>query len=220
MRPRSPALESALADKPRIYVLAGTNGAGKSSILGAAALGHGAPYFNPDEAAQAIRRANPGVSVQQANADAWAQGKRLLTRAMTERLDYAFETTLGGETYVAMLRDAASRGFEVRVQYVGLQTPELHIARVAARVAKGGHDIPTDRIRYRYDKGREHLIELLPVLTELKLYDNSTEGDPDAGQAPSPWLVLHARSGKVRTIGKMSTVPAWAKPIVAAVAWP
>jgi predicted ABC-type ATPase len=205
-----------LADKPRIDVLAGTNGAGKSSILGAATRGLRAAYFNPDEAARAIQNANQGVALAEANAAAWAQRKRLLERAMAERLDYALETTLGGDTYVALLRRAGAMGFEVRVQYVGLASPELHIARVAARVAKGGHDIPEDRIRYRYDKGREHLLELLPVLTELKVYDNSLESDPDSGRPPSPLLVLHLRKGKIRKLCEMSAVPDWAKPIVAA----
>jgi predicted ABC-type ATPase len=69
----------------------------------------------------------------------------------------------------------------VRVWYVGLSSPELHIARVRARVAKGGHDIPEPRIRERYDASRLNLIRLLPRLSELWVYDNSVEADPDAG---------------------------------------
>jgi predicted ABC-type ATPase len=202
---------------PRIYVLAGTNGAGKSSIAGAMLLRQRVEYFNPDEAARRILAANPGISQTQANGAAWHEGKRLLERAIAERLDFAFETTLGGRTITALLERAASRGFEVRIWYVGLNGPELHIARVRARVAKGGHDIPEPRIRERYDASRLNLIRLLPSLSELWVYDNSKDADPDAGVAPEPRLVLHVRHGAVVGPRDLALTPEWAKAIVAAV---
>ena len=205
-----------MAEKGRIFVLAGTNGAGKSSILGAMAVRAGAVYFNPDDATRRILAANAQATLPEANAAAWRQGKRLLEREIAARLDYMFETTLGGETFAGLLSGAAAAGLEVRVSYVGLASPELHVARVAARVAKGGHGIPEAAIRRRYDKGREHLVELLPALTELKVYDNSVEADPDAGAAPRPTLVLHLAKGRIRRMCSAAEVPEWAKPIVAA----
>jgi len=202
---------------PRIYVLAGTNGAGKSSIAGAMLLRQRVEYFNPDEAARRIRAANPGISQTQANGAAWHEGKRLLERAIAERLDFAFETTLGGRTITALLERAVARGFEVRIWYVGLNGPELHIARVRARVVKGGHDIPEPRIRERYDASRLNLIRLLPSLSELWVYDNSKDADPDAGVAPEPRLVLHVRHGAVVGPRDLARTPEWAKAIVAAV---
>ena len=202
---------------PRIYVLAGTNGAGKSSIAGAMLLRQRVEYFNPDEAARRILAANPGISQTQANGAAWHEGKRLLERAIAERLDFAFETTLGGRTITALLERAVARGFEVRIWYVGLNGPELHIARVRARVVKGGHDIPEPRIRERYDASRLNLIRLLPSLSELWVYDNSKDADPDAGVAPEPRLVLHVRHGAVVGPRDLALTPEWAKAIVAAV---
>ena len=114
----------------------------------------GAEYFNPDEAAARIASRNPGISQQQANSEAWQQGKRLLQRAIKERRYFAFETTLGGNTIPKLLDDAISAGIEVRVWYVGLEGPELHIARVRARAIKGGHDIPESKIRERYNRSR------------------------------------------------------------------
>jgi len=201
---------------PRIYVLAGTNGAGKSSIAGAMLLRRRVEYFNPDEGARRIRVANPAASQTQANGAAWLEGRRLLERAIAERLDFAFETTLGGRTITGLLERAAAQGIEVRVWYVGLSSPELHIARVRARVAKGGHDIPEPRIRERYDASRLNLIRLLPSLSELWVYDNSKDADPDAGVAPEPRLVLHVRHGTVVGPRDLSLTPEWAKAIVAA----
>ena len=89
-----------------IYVLAGPNGAGKSSVVGAAIREKGADYFNPDEATRRIRAANPDISQRDANSAAWQHGRRLLEKAIAERLEFAMETTLGGDTIAALLRRA------------------------------------------------------------------------------------------------------------------
>ena len=133
----------------------------------------GADYFNPDEASIRILAVNPGITAAEANGAAWHQGRRLLERAIDERLDFAFETTLGGRTIAALLHKALAAGIEVRIWFVGLSSPELHMARVRSRVTRGGHDIPEEKIRERYDQSRIHLIELMPKITELRVYDNS-----------------------------------------------
>jgi predicted ABC-type ATPase len=195
--------------------LAGTNGAGKSSIAGAMFLAQGAEYFNPDEAAILILSANPEIAQAEANSLAWHEGKRLLERAIAERLNFAFETTLGGRTIAALLHSPLSAGIEVRIWYMGLQSAELHIERVRARVTKGGHDIPEARIRERYDHSRLNLTQLMPKLTELRVYDNSKEADPRAGVIPKPELILHMARGKIVSSCNLAATPAWAKPILA-----
>jgi predicted ABC-type ATPase len=176
----------------------------------------GATYFNPDEAAKQIRSENPGMTQAEANSVAWHQGRRLLERAIAERLDFAFESTLGATTIPALLAGAASLGIEVRVWYVGLSSPELHMARVRARVAKGGHDIPEADIRRRWETGRLNVIRLLPTLTELRVYDNSGDADPHNGVAPAPVLLLHFKRGRIVAPPDLSATPAWAKPLLAA----
>jgi predicted ABC-type ATPase len=204
------------APAPQIYVSAGTNGGGKSSIFGAMIRDKGADYFNPDEAAHRILAANPTISLSDANSVAWHQGVRLLQRAMHDRLDFAFETTLGGRTITQMLRTAISRGCQVRVWYVALSSPELHIARVKLRVAKGGHPIPDDTIRKRYDQSRTNLIELLPGLAELWVYDNSEDADPAAQVPPIPKRLLHMDRGRIVGMCDPGSSPAWVRPILAA----
>ena len=205
------------ASRPsRIYVLAGVNGAGKSSIGGAALRGFGADYYNPDQAARTLRAAHPGLSTAEANAEAWQQGRRLLERAIAEKLDFAFETTLGGNTIVRLLSEATAKGIEVYIWYVGLNSPELHIARVQSRVRRGGHDIPERDIRRRYEHSRLNLIHLLPRLAALRLWDNSKDADPAAGKTPAPTLVLHMERGKILNPADLAKAPDWAKPIVAA----
>ncbi len=200
----------------RIYVLAGTNGAGKSSIGGAMLRAEGVEHFDPDDAARLILAAHPGVTQAVVNSAAWHEGRRLLERAIDERLTFAFETTLGGRTITGLLDHAAGEGIDVRIWYVGLSSPELHIARVRARVARGGHDIPERTIRERYVSSRLNLIRLLPKLTELFLYDNSTDADPADGKTPEPLLILHVVDNAAVSSCDLRLVPEWAKPIVAA----
>src|SRR5581483_428065 len=199
-----------------IYVLAGANGAGKSSVGGAAFLQHGVEYFNPDGAAQRIVAVNPGITQADANSAAWHEGKRLLERAMAEHLNFAFETTLGGKTIAGLLQKAAASGIEVRIWYVGLATPELHIARVRSRVRRGGHDIPEATIRERYHRSRLNLIRLIPQLTELLVYDNSIEADPHTGAIPQPQLILHWDEERILASCELAATPEWAKPMLLA----
>jgi len=175
----------------------------------------GADYFNPDEAAKSIAKANPGISQDVANVAAWQEGKRLLEEAVATRRCYAFETTLGGGTITALLEKAADVGFDVWVWYIGLETPDRCIARVQARVAAGGHPIPEAKIRERFVKSPLNLIRLLPRLARLLLFDNTTEGNPCAGKRPRPKLLLDMEHGKIIRTCNLRRVPDWAKPILA-----
>jgi predicted ABC-type ATPase len=201
--------------RPMIRVLAGTNGAGKSSIAGEAFRAAGVDYFNPDEATRRILAANPGITLEEANSLAWFEGKRLLERAINERGSLAFETTLGGNTIPGLLERAADSGLGIRVWFVALESPELHLARVRARVARGGHDIPEGKVRERYDRSRINLVRLLPKLTSLMVYDNSEEADP-AVTVPRPRLILHVEEGRIVEMCAPHAVPRWARPIVSA----
>jgi predicted ABC-type ATPase len=201
---------------PRIIVLAGVNGAGKSSILGSL-LDESVTFFNPDDEARLIRESTHGTD-EQINAESWKRMKNRLEDAIETRESFAFESTLGGNTIPALLRKAAEAGIEVYIWFVGLSSPEMHMQRVRARVAAGGHDIPEEKIRERWNASRMNIIELLPVITELVLFDNSEEGDPAKGEARAPRLLLHWRQGRIVAppIPELDATPAWARPIAGA----
>ena len=206
-----------------IFVLAGCNGAGKSSIGGAALLESGVRFYNPDEAARKIAAANarldPMLTMSEINGEAWNQGRILLERAIDQRLDFAFETTLGGHTIPKLLERAANEGLSVHVWFAGLQGVGLHIERVRQRVARGGHDIPREKILERYDAGRTNLIHLLPHLASVRIFDNSAQAAPGQGLTPKPLLLLHCESRRIVAPAELSTLlvetPEWAKAIAA-----
>src|SRR5690606_28008574 len=131
-----------------ILVVAGDNGAGQSSIAGRVL---GGAYTNPDIDASTLRASNPSLSLTQANALAWQSNLARLRAAITGGHRYAFETTLGGRTIPGELRRAADAGLEVRIWYVGLDSVDRHLARIARRVRGGGHPIPEEKVRERYE---------------------------------------------------------------------
>jgi predicted ABC-type ATPase len=202
----------------RLTVLAGTNGAGKSSIAGAMLREAGGQYFNPDEETRRILIANPGMDEATANALAWRANIEHLQAAIDTGIDYTFETTLGGRTVTGLLLEAAAADLEICVWYCGLDSPELHLERIRSRVAHGGHDIPPDRVRERYTSSQHNLIRLLPHLHHLVVYDNSIDANPVAGHRPAPLKLLEWHAGTLRypgTPAELRQTPAWAQALVA-----
>lgn len=181
--------------------------------MGAAVRAAGGDYINPDELARDLRAQSPRISGTEANAAAWLQGKEQLEQVIATRGQYAFETTLGGKTIARLLEAALAAGMEVHVLYVGLTSAEQHIARVRARVARGGHDIPAAKIRERFDSSRKNLIRLMPRLTSLRVFDNSFEAPPEKGSAPVPVELFEATSGVLRVHVPLDQMPEWAKPL-------
>jgi len=200
--------------KPNVYVLAGVNGAGKSSIGGAFLTQYRLPWYNPDTFARALRT-ECGMSPLDANSEAWQEGTRQLDETLTRHQPFAFETTLGGTTVCQKIRKACET-HHVRIWYCGLSSPEQHIRRVQLRVARGGHAIPTEKILARWQTSRANLVTLLPFLTELSVFDNSRDVHPGE-PIPEPKRVLHIKDHSLiypRTTTLLTDTPEWAQPTV------
>lgn len=206
--------------RPVLFVLAGVNGAGKSSVGGHLLAQQGMPWFNPDTFARELLAAT-GCDQRTANVAAWHEGVRRLDEAIARRRSFAIETTLGGHTMPAKIAKA-SRTHDVLMWFCGLDSDAHHVARVRARVAAGGHDIPEAKIRERYPAALTNLIALLPKIARLQVYDNSTDaarGDP----IPDPVLVAEILRGKLAwptAPDDLARTPAWARPVLAAAMGP
>ena len=204
--------------RPVLYVLAGVNGAGKSSIGGHLLQRDGLTWFNPDTFARELKAAT-GCDQETANANAWQESMRRLEEAIVKGLNHAFETTLGGKSVTAKILQA-TKTHSVLIWFCGLSSPELHIARVGARVAAGGHSIPEEKIRERYPLAQVNLIKLMPHVAYIKVYDNSAEAPAD-GTVPDPILVLQMENGQVLSpapddLNALRRVPEWTKSILEA----
>lgn len=159
---------------PRVVVLAGINGAGKTTAarrLLADVLS--IPTFvNADAIARGLNGLHP-------EAEAFRAGRIMLDQLndlARRREDFAFETTLSARTYAPWLAALRSVGYEVLLYYYWLRSPELAIARVATRVQSGGHFVPDADIRRRYARSVRNFLELYrPIADEWEVYDNTED---------------------------------------------
>lgn len=199
--------------QPVILVAAGANGAGKSSIVQPFIESAGGAYFNPDQFAGALIA--HGMAATDANAVAWARGYSQLCAAVEAGTAYAFETTLGGHSVAYQLMRALAFERRVVILYVGLATPELHLQRIRERVARGGHDIPVDKVRQRYDDSRRNLLSFIGTRAVIRVWDNTTQAvDGRPSHAREILRVDHRRLHLPPTTDLAAT-PAWARPLLA-----
>ena len=157
---------------PTVYAIAGPNGAGKTTF---------ASEFLPDfvkcrEFLNADLIA-AGLSPFAPEAQNVRAGRLLLERnreLVAERVDFGFETTLSGRTYVKRLTAMRASGFRVVLFFLWLPNVDMAVARVRKRVAEGGHGVPLEDIRRRYAAGIQNLFRLYRSLAhEWRLYDAS-----------------------------------------------
>lgn len=195
-----------------ITVIAGVNGAGKSTVAGTFIRSSGGDYFNPDEVARQLKIDDPDLSVDEANSRAWKIGFDQLNRAVNEGCDYNFETTLGGDSICRTLHKAIDKGQEVRIFYCGLDSLELHINRVAVRVAQGGHDIPEEKIRQRWTNSIHNMMGLIPKCSAVSVFDNSVHKDDD-GPRPVCLFSFHENAFGIEPL---ESIADWAKPLASA----
>jgi len=158
--------------KMNLYVIAGCNGAGKTtaSFTVLPEMLKCREFVNADEIAAGISPFNPeGVAIQ--------AGRLMIDRIIQLLKDgetFAFETTLATRSYVKLIQQAKKRGYFVTLLFFSLSSSEQAQRRVAQRVSMGGHNIPSDVIVRRYEAGLQNLFQLyMPVCDYWTLYDNS-----------------------------------------------
>ncbi len=157
--------------KPTLYIIAGCNGAGKTTasysvlpdLLGCR------EFVNADEIAKGLSPFNPDSVAIEA-------GKLMLQRISTllnERKTFAIETTLATRSYAKLVEQAKENGYQVILLFFWLSSPEMAIERVAKRVREGGHNIPTQTIIRRYWLGLQNFFKIFaPIVDSWMFFDN------------------------------------------------
>lgn len=157
---------------PRLYILSGCNGAGKTtaSYTLLPELLECSEFVNSDEFAKSLSPFDPSRASVSASRYMLMKIRYLLDK----RSDFSIETTLATRSLVGIIEDARELGYSVTLLYFWLNSPELAIARVRDRVAAGGHHIPEDVIRRRYRMGLTYFFETyIPLCDRWVLADNS-----------------------------------------------
>ena len=157
---------------PRLYIISGCNGAGKTtasySLL--PEMLDCKEFVNSDEFAKSLSPFDPSKASIQASRYMLMKIRYLLKR----QEDFAVETTLATRTLLKIVKNAQTAGYTVTLLYFWLNSPELAIERVRARVEVGGHNIPEETIRRRYQTGIYYFFNLYsPVCERWILADNS-----------------------------------------------
>jgi predicted ABC-type ATPase len=178
---------------PSVVILGGPNGAGKSTA--APKLLRGAlrvdEFVNADTLAQGLSAFRPEAAAVEAG--------RVMLRRLGElartRTSFACEATLASVTLASHLKDWQKLGYRIHVVYLWLPTVELALQRVRLRVEAGGHTVPADTVRRRFERGRSRFFgTYLPLADRWRLYD--------ASPANGPVLVAIGRAGGQRRILK------------------
>src|SRR5262245_45457749 len=162
---------------PSVIVLAGSNGAGKTTAAGTllAETLRVMTFVNADVIAQGLAAFDPeSVAIE--------AGRVMLERLQAlaaQRADFAFETTLAGRAFAPWLSDLRASGYVVKLVCFWVGSADLAVARVAQRVSLGGHHVPEDTIRRRYHRSLKNFFHLYRNSVSLwSVYDSSESGTP------------------------------------------
>lgn len=176
---------------PTLILLAGPNGAGKSTLYQTrVAPAFAGPFVNAD----VIQREELGDDSPEAAYRAARIAAARRSEILAKRGDLVTETVFSHPSKLDLVMEARAAGYSVWVLHVGVDSPDLSVARVAHRVAAGGHGVPEAKIRERYDRSEPLIREAVRLAAMGLVYDNSIAGRP-------PKLVLtfeHGRLVKVR----------------------
>ncbi len=143
---------------PNVVVVAGPNGSGKSTAAPSLLRDYlGLTEFvNADVIAQGLA----GFHAEAVAIQAGRIMRARLRELASQRIDFAFETTLASRSFAPWLRELRDSGYRVHLLFLWLSSPELAISRVSTRVQQGGHHVPEETVRRRYHRGLQNFFTL------------------------------------------------------------
>lgn len=158
---------------PKMYIVSGCNGSGKTTASYAVLpkMLRCREFVNSDEFAKGLNPYNPaGVAI---GASRYMLMK--INYLMDKRVDFGIETTLATRSLLSLIRLAREKGYSVTILYLWVDSPELAIERVKARVASGGHHIDETTVRRRYITGLYYFFEYYLTIADQWILADNTE---------------------------------------------
>jgi predicted ABC-type ATPase len=157
---------------PKLYIIAGPNGAGKTTFAKEFLPNYAkcANFVNADLIALGLSPFSPShVNIK--------AGKLLLTEIdnfIKSRVDFAFESTLAGKTYVNLIKEAKSKGYFIHIFFLWIPNIYLAKERIKQRVKQGGHHVPDEDVERRLDRSTKNFFGLyMPLANAWDIFDNS-----------------------------------------------
>jgi predicted ABC-type ATPase len=182
-------LKRASDDPPRLWIVAGPNGCGKSTVYGQSDVLdlESVWIVNPDLLTARLRQ-QERLEPDDANLAAVRRIESWLNASIEVHQTIGVETVLSTAKYRELVHKAKQHGFVVSLIYVFVATVELQLARIRGRVAKGGHDVPEDKVRARRGRSLEQLSWFFWEADDVWVFDNSSA---------EPTLVLSRQGDRV-----------------------
>ena len=150
-------------------MLAGGNGAGKTTFYQTRLAHTGLPFVNADNIAQA-------ENVDSYEAARIAEQQR--TRYLKDGISFCFETVFSHPSKIDFIAHALALDYRIHLIVIHLDDPALHAARVTQRVGEGGHPVPPDKIVERIPRTLRNISQAIPLCHEVLALDNSNDTDP------------------------------------------
>ena len=158
----------------QLWVLAGGNGAGKSTFYDLYLSKYGIKFVNADLIAKDIDQERPEDSSYQAATIAAKIRKDLIFQGVS----FCFETVFSHESKIDFLAQAKANGYKITLIYIHLVDSSLNEARVKQRVSEGGHNVPTEKIHSRIPRTLKNINTALSIVDEARILDNSSKENP------------------------------------------
>jgi predicted ABC-type ATPase len=188
----------------QLWVLAGGNGAGKSTFYRLLLAPRGAKLLNADVIAAALNPKAPEKAAYMASHLSLRLGEELLIQGVS----FCFETVFSHESKIDFVARAKALGYEIILVYIHLDAPILNEARVQQRVAEGGHHVPAEKTHARIPRTMKHVAEVVPLADEARLLDNSSR------ESPFRQVAFVKRGRRIMTLDPL---PKWAEEILRAI---
>ncbi len=182
----------------QLWILAGGNGAGKSTFFDIFLAQRGIAFVNADLIASDIDAEN----LEELGFKAAAIAEKLRNDLLEQEISFCYETVFSHVSKIDFVGNALARGYEIILVYIHLDNPELNEARVCQRVMTGGHNVPADRIHSRIPRTVNNIAKVLPLVSEARLLNNSYYDDP---------FKQVAVVNKGRRTNVISPLPSWAE---------
>jgi predicted ABC-type ATPase len=188
-------------DSPTFHVLAGPNGAGKTTLYETwVRLRTTAEFVNADLLVHAALGRHATTQADAELGQRLAEDRR--STLIAARQSLVTESTFSHPSKLDLLQQAKAAGFQLVVYHVNVDSPDLAVARVASRQTHGGHPVPEDRIRGRYQRNQALIREAVRMADRAFVLDNSLRGSP-------PRVLIAFVSGKPLEVSP--DLPAWAQ---------
>lgn len=158
----------------QLWLLAGGNGAGKTTFYQQFLEPRGIRIVNADRIAHTIA---PSASAS-ASYEAARIAGRMRDELVNKGVSFCFETVFSHPSKIDFAADTKAHGYEIILVFIHLDNEELNLARVAQRVDQGGHPVPDEKVRSRLPRTLENIKRAIPLADEVYLLDNSSSEDP------------------------------------------